>query len=138
MHSVYKPFPAFPLLIHHLIFCSPERYSPANEYSCRRFTACLESGIYGDDAVHRDGALLSGGRKAWINTDDKLPAGILKDFYCFIHNSVITDRFRTMYLQIWKPIDAENLEFELLFSKETNIMIDSKDGLLLMVSFMVK
>ena len=102
-------------------------------------TVSLASGIYGDDAVRRVDPLLSGSRKAWINTDDELPAGTLQEFYCFIHNnSVITDRFRTLHLQIWKPIDIVNLEFELVFSREANVTIDSNNGLLLTVSITVK
>ena len=95
------------------------------------------NGIYGDDAVRRVDPLLSGAQKAWINTDDELCAGTLQEFYCFIHNiSLLIDRFRTIYLQIWMPIDIVNLEFELVFSKAANITIDSNVGLLLKVSTM--
>ena len=92
--------------------------------------------VEGQDVIKRTGLVPTGSQKSWVDTEVPLSAGLLEEFYCFIHNNSAfnTREYRNLYIQIWRPIDEVNFQYELEFSQLVNVTIDPVIGLLHTVS----
>ena len=58
-------------------------------------------GIYGNNVTKRTTVLQSGARKAWIDDNALLKAGLLEEFYFYIDHANDTIQY-PMRLQIWR------------------------------------
>ena len=90
---------------------------------------------YGNNVTLRDSFLSSGAFKSWFDFETKLPAGTLKRCFFFVHPTPgISDTSTFIRLQIWRPVDATEYRYMLVWEKRVQVDLTSQNGLFYTVS----
>ena len=82
----------------------------------------------------RSAHLPSGAQKSWIDFETTLPTGILEKYFIYIHNVSGEETTTRIRLQIWRPLDIINYQFQLVWSRTVEVDIREQRGILYTVS----
>ena len=94
-----------------------------------------QQGYYGNNVTLRGAYLPSSAQRAWIDYDNPLPDGILRQFFIYIQpfDSIDAQSSR-IRLQIWRPIDLTEYLYNLVFETIVQIQAWPQTGALYTVS----
>ena len=92
-----------------------------------------EGDIYGSDVIPRT-TVLTSARKTFLLFEEGLTEGMLKAFFVYVHGAVdftIADRSNvSLYLQVWREVEDEEFQYELVYQKKVYVNASTPLGLL--------
>jgi len=72
--------------------------------------------FYGNNLTLRHASLPTGGKRAWIDGENPLPAGTLRQFLIYVHNvQSLPPPNNRIRLQIWRPQDLTIKRLKLVY-----------------------
>ena len=97
--------------------------------------------MFGHDVIPRESVILEEARKSYLLFDQPLSEGYLSAFFVYIHgrnasvDAVYNRTNVSLYLQVWRGVPSEVLEYQLVYQKKVYVNASSPGGLLYAVRY---